>query len=155
MRLVVDATDVVTALHAENVVHQDLSARNIFLERGTVKILELGIAPAIARLVREKPGIITTPRLRASEQLVAEHADARTDIYALGAVLYFLITGRRALPKGPQVLQLAANGGVPPPKLDAVPRSLQPTLQCALAMRPDDRFRSATEFGVALRKVSL
>jgi serine/threonine-protein kinase len=119
-----------------------------------VTILELGIAPAVARLVREKPGLITTPRLRAPEQLVAEHADLRTDLYALGTVLYFLLTGRRAISNGSQVLQLATNGGVLPPKLDAVPDRLRPVLQRALAMRPDDRFSSAAEFGAALRNVS-
>lgn len=154
VRLVIEATDTVAALHAENVIHQDLSPRNLFVDNGKLRILELGIAPAVARLIREKPGLITTPRLRASEQLVAAQADPRTDLYALGAVLFFLLTGRRAISKGPQVLQLATEGGVAPPKLDEVPDGIRPTLQRALAMRPDDRYSSAIEFAAALRRVS-
>lgn len=153
--LIADAAEAIAALHAENVVHQDLSPRNLFLENGggRVKILELGVAPAVARLVREKPGLITTPRLRAPEQLVTERADPRTDLYALGTVLYFLVTGKRAISKGPQALQLATEGRVLPPKLEAVPDKLRPVLQRALAMRPDDRFSSAIELAAALRSV--
>ena len=151
--LVVQVAETLSALHAENVVHQDLSPRNLFVEDGKVKILELGIAPAIARLVRERPGLITTPNLRAPEQLVAAHADRRTDLYALGTVLFFLLTGRRAISKSPQVLQLATDGGVAPPKLEAVPDTLRPPLQRVLAMRPDSRYQTAAEFAAALRKV--
>jgi hypothetical protein len=45
-----------------------------------VKVLELGIAPALARVIREKPGVITTPRVRAAEQLVSAEASAATDV---------------------------------------------------------------------------
>lgn len=151
--IVVAAADAVATLHAENVIHQDLSPRNLFLENGRVKILELGVAPAVARLIREKPGLITTPRLRAAEQLVSPIPDPRTDLYALGCVLFFLLTGRRAISKGPRVLQLATEGGVALPELDGVPDGVRPTLQRALAMRPDNRYSSAEEFATALRKV--
>lgn len=153
VQLILQAADTVATLHSENVIHQDLSPRNLFLADGKMHILELGVAPAIARLIRERPGLITTPRLRASEQFVSPNPDRRTDLYALGVVLFFLLTGRRAIGKGPQLLQLATDGGVPPPKLEAVPERLRPTLQRALAMRPDDRYSSAAEFAAALRQV--
>lgn len=153
VEFVIQAADAVAALHTENVIHQDLGPRNLFLAGGKIYILELGVAPAVARLIREQPGLITTPRLRASEQLVAPNPDRRTDLYALGVVLFFLVTGRRAIGKGPQLLQLATDGGVPPPKLEEVPERVRPALQRALAMRPDDRYSSAAEFVAALRKV--
>jgi serine/threonine-protein kinase len=143
----------VADLHQANVIHQDLSPRNLFLVGGTVKVLELGIAPALARVVREKPGLITTPRVRAAEQLVSAEAKPATDVYALGTILYYMVTGRKAIPEGGGVLQLATDGQVPPPKLDAVPRSLRPILERALALRPEARFSSAAELGAAMRAV--
>jgi serine/threonine protein kinase len=153
VRLVIEAADAVAHLHDEGVVHQDLNPRNLFVVDGHVQLLEVGVAPAVARLVRERPGLITTPRLRASEQLVSPTSDRRTDIYALGMVLYFLLTRRTGIGKGPQLLRLATDGGVPPPKLDNVPNSVRPVLQRALAMRPTDRFASAGELATALRSV--
>lgn len=154
VQLVVDAAGILAVLHAENVIHQDLSPRNLFVSGAKIHVLELGVAPAIARLIRERPGLITTPRVRAAEQLVAPSADPRTDLYALGVVLLFLVTGRSAVGKGPRLLQIATDGGVAPPKLDDVPDRLRPALQRALAMRPDDRYASAVEFAAALRKVT-
>lgn len=153
VQIVIDAADTLAALHAANVIHQDLSTRNLFAAGGKILFAELGVAPVVARLVLERPGLITSPRLRASEQLVAPTPDRRTDLYALGVVLFFLLTGRRAINQGPHLLQLATDGRVPPPKLDQVPESLRPTLQRALAMRPDDRYATAQEFAAALRKV--
>jgi serine/threonine protein kinase len=148
--LLTQVCDAVAVLHDANVVHQDLSPRNLFIDGETVKVLELGIAPALARVIREKPGIITTPRVRAAEQLVSAEASPRTDVYALGTILYYLVTGRKAIPEGGGVLQLATDGGVRPPTLDAVPDVLRPILTRALAMRPEARFPSARDLGAAL-----
>lgn len=153
LKLVINAAETVSMLHDGGIIHQDLSTRNLFVSDGRILFAELGVAPAVARLVRERPGLITSPRLRASEQLVAPSPDRRTDLYALGVVLFFLATGRRAINQGPHLLQLAANGGVPPPKLDQVPDALRAALQRALAMRPDDRYPTARELASALRKV--
>jgi serine/threonine-protein kinase len=153
-RLGAEICEVVALLHDRGVVHQDLSPRNLFLEGETVKVLELGIAPVLARLIREKPGVITTPRARAAEQLVSAEATPATDVYALGTILYYFVTGRKAIPEGGGILQLATDGKVPPPSLDAIPPVLRPTLERALALRQEARFPSARELGAALRAVN-
>lgn len=151
VRLIGSAADAVASLHDADVVHQDLSPRNLFVDGERIKLLELGVGLALARLVRDKPGLITTPRIRAPEQLVSLHPYPRTDIYALGAVLYYLVTGRRALPDGAGKLQIATAGGVSHPALGRVPEAVRPILERALAMRPDRRFGTAREFGAALQ----
>jgi serine/threonine protein kinase len=148
-----EVCDAVALLHDQGAVHQDLSPRNLFLEGETVKVLELGIAPALARVIREKPGVITPPRVRAAEQFVSAEASSATDVYALGTILYYLVTGRKAIPEGGGVLQLASDGKVPPPKLDATPPVLRPVLERALALRPEARYPSAHALGAALRAV--
>jgi hypothetical protein len=87
--------------------------------------------------------------VRAAEQLVAD-ADARTDLYALAAVLYYLVVGRRVLPEGANNLRLATHGTFRSPELGDAPKELRPVLARALAMRPDDRFPSASDFAAAL-----
>lgn len=148
--LVARAIRSVARLHDRGVVYQDLNVRNLFVVGESVYLLELGIVPALARLLKERPGLFTTPRARAAEQLVAVDPDPRTDVYALATVLYFVLTGRKAIPDAGNVLQLASTKGLKPPVLDAVPESLRPVLARALALRPDDRFGSPSEFGDAL-----
>lgn len=152
--LLVSALATLATLHGSGVVHQDISPRNLFLDgRGTVRLLELGVGAALGRVFRERPGIFATPRVRAPEQLVTDEVDARADVYAIAAVLYYLVTGRKAIAEGSHVLQLASQGAVRPPAFDACPSALRPIFERALALRPDDRFASADELRVALTGV--
>jgi eukaryotic-like serine/threonine-protein kinase len=152
--LVAHAIRSVAGLHARGVVYQDLNARNLFVAGADVYLLEIGVVPALARLLKERPGLFATPRARAAEQLVAVDPDPRTDVYALATVLYFVVTGRKAIPDAGNMLQLASTRGLKPPALHAVPEGLRPILARALALRPDDRFASADEFRDALAAVA-
>ena len=152
--LITHAVRSVARLHAGGVVHQDLNVRNLFVVGNDMHLLELGVVPALARLLKERPGLFATPRARAAEQLVVVNPDLRTDVYAIATVLYFVVTGRKAIPDAGNVLQLASTGGLKPPALHAVPEALRPILARALALRPDDRFASANEFGDALAAVA-
>lgn len=154
IQLVARAIRSVADLHARGVVYQDLNARNLFVVGTDIYLLELGVLPALARLLKERPGLFTTPRARAAEQLVAMEPNPRTDVYALATVLYFVVTGRKAIPDAGNVLQIASTTGLKPPALHAVPEALRPILARALALRPDDRFGSANEFGDALAVAS-
>jgi serine/threonine protein kinase len=153
-RLLVQLAAQIAALHDERVLHQDLSARNVFVDGDSVKLLELGVAASIARAIGERPGAFTTPRAKAPEQLVADAVPA-TDLYALGCLLYYVLTGRKAIADGAPNLRLATAGGLRPPPLDSIVPELRPVLTRLLAMRPEDRYVSAYELSEALIKTGL
>lgn len=88
----------IASVHAKNVVHRDLKARNVRIRTdGVVKVLDFGVAalldPDAAKLTTtgERPG---TLECMASEQVAAKPLDHRTDLYALGCLLYEMLTGR-------------------------------------------------------------
>ncbi|MFO0588219.1 MAG: protein kinase [Polyangiaceae bacterium] len=130
------------AAHAASVVHRDLKPANVMLgEGGRVVITDFGIARALDDSAGLTAGVIGTPSYMAPEQLVAGAVDARTDIYALGLVLYEMVAGER--------LQGAPRAGLPPaidrlvrwctaPMADARPASIdevQRALRSALEAR--------------------
>jgi serine/threonine protein kinase len=143
----------IAALHERNVLHRDLSTRNVFVDGDTIKIAELGVGAALARAVEENSVLLTSPRAEAPEQLVAD-PEPRTDLYAIGNIAHYLLTGRRAIPDGPSNLRVATRGGTSPPRFDGLDAELQPILARTLAMRPDERFASARELSQALAKTS-
>jgi serine/threonine protein kinase len=147
--LIAKAAHTISALHDENVLHQDLNPRNIFVDGDSVSIVELGIGPALAKVLRERPGVLATPSARAPEQFVAD-ADPRTDLYALGALLFYAVTGRKALPDGSSNLRLATAGRVQSPSMQQAPAALRDVLSRVLSMRPDERYPSARAFHAAL-----
>ena len=91
------------AAHAAGVIHRDLKPENIFLVAGDgkadfVKVLDFGVARSAGRTTRlTNPGIaMGTPEYMAPEQAAGRPADARSDIYALGGILYEMLTGQPA-----------------------------------------------------------
>jgi serine/threonine-protein kinase len=144
-------TDCVSALHERNVLHRDLSTRNIFVEGDTLRVAELGVGAALAGAVEENSILLTSPRAEAPEQLVAD-PEPRTDLYAIGCVAHYLLAGRKAIADGPHNLRIATRGESPPPRFDNLEPELRPILARTLAMRPDERFASARALSEALAK---
>jgi len=146
------------AAHAADVLHRDLKPENVILALdGRAVITDFGIARALAQAeaARTAPGIIGTPTYMAPEQVegVAD-LDGRADLYALGAMLFELLTGKPAWP-GDSVIAIAAARILrPPPDV----RSLNPDLPAdiaelvleLMARSRDDRFATAEEAGSAL-----
>jgi serine/threonine protein kinase len=142
-------TACIAELHERNVLHRDLSTRNVFVDGDTIKVAELGVGAALARALEGNAVLLTSPRAEAPEQLVAD-AEPRTDLYAIGCIAHYLLAGRKAIAEGPSNLRIATRGGSLPPRFDNVEPELQPILARTLAMRPDERFASARELAQAL-----
>ena len=145
---VVDALD---RMHKSGVIHRDLKPANLFLcEDGTLKILDFGISRLLDQteaLTRtgHAPG---TPAFMAPEQFDNEGLSARTDVYALGAVLYLCLTGEQPISGSTEAELVASAMFRPPPRADEVRPDLPPhvadVLALALAKRPEERFDSAS-----------
>ncbi|HEX7078336.1 MAG TPA: protein kinase [Candidatus Eisenbacteria bacterium] len=169
------ACDVVTqvasgleAAHAKRIVHRDLKPENLFvLPDGRVKILDFGIAkltrsdstaeaettPVFASLTAAGT-IMGTVSYMAPEQLRDRPVDQRADLFALGAILYELLSGRQAFAGETAADRVSAILSADPPPLPeeverAVP-GIGAIVARLLAKRPEKRFQSATDFAFAL-----
>ncbi len=135
--------------HAAGITHRDLKPQNVFLVgSGAIKILDFGVsalarapldggAPAAGERSRATLALVGTPGYMAPEQWRGAHQDARTDVWALGAMLHEIVTG--TLPFGARPLE----DGTPPPEiaveLPAPAAPLAPLIRRCLAFDPADR----------------
>ena len=152
--------------HDQGVIHRDLKPANLFVTRDrrgvlVVKILDFGIA----KLARDQPRltgtgvVIGTPNYMVPEQASGDPIDARTDVYALGVILYEMLTG--ALPFRSEsslgVLHQHATVSPEPPSTAAADRGITPALDAlvlrCLAKPPEARFADMSELGAALAAV--
>jgi serine/threonine-protein kinase len=151
--LLLDASAIVESLHGARLFHHDLKQGNVFVEGTSTRVLELGINEALARAGQLQPGTLATPGTKTPEQWMQGDGDARVDTYALGGILYYLLTGRKAFPTGQRVLALASRLARPP-AVDDIPRKLKTIIEKALAMRPEERFQTAEDFSAALARAA-
>jgi TolB-like protein len=154
-----------SALHARGIVHRDLKPSNVFLTPHGVKLLDFGLArpsdPALARSVGSGTDLtlagmlVGTPGYIAPEQLTGEDFDARSDLFAAGAVLFEMLAGRPAF-DGRTVFEiLHATLHEQPPALAGSPAvaAADRVIRRALAKRPVDRPASADAMAAELRAV--
>ncbi|MBL8922559.1 MAG: protein kinase [Myxococcaceae bacterium] len=139
------------------IVHRDISPQNILVSfDGSVKLVDFGIAKAADQVSNTKSGAIKGKfAYMAPEQAGGKPLDARTDIFALGLVLYELITGVRPLKRDSEIatLQAALECAIEKPSQVAeVPASLDDVVMRALAKDPEDRYRDARQFQMALEQ---
>ena len=158
--------DALAAAHAEHIVHRDLKPENIFLAEAktgerTVKLLDFGIA----KLLREsngrhatKAGVpMGTPLYMSPEQCMGNNVDHRTDIYAVGVLMYEMFTGRVPFP-GPSYAETVSGhiSKAPPPPTDFVdiPLSLESLIVKCLEKDPDKRPLTMVEVRDELKTIA-
>jgi len=126
------------AAHDKGIVHRDLKPANIMLTRTGVKVLDFGLAKSVVDDTLTAANVVMgTPAYMPPEQRAGRPCDARTDIYALGLVIYEMATGVRA----------PVDGSLPP---DALPEKLGHAVSRCLAPDPDERWQSARDLKAEL-----
>ncbi len=146
-------------IHGRAIVHRDLKPSNVFLTAHGPKLLDFGVARPLAGLAGDTtltaPGVLLgTPRYLAPELLGAEPASPAADLFALGAILFEMLTGRHAF-GGSTVLEVAhAVMHEQPPPLAGGPDvvAVDRIIQRALAKRPADRYPDAAAMARDIRE---
>jgi serine/threonine-protein kinase len=170
LRLGMQLAEGLAAAHEQGVVHQDLKPGNLRVTPdGRLKILDFGLAKlvrpeasseaAVTRSLSEsQAGITGTLPYMAPEQLRREPSDARSDIYAAGAVLYELATGRRAFREtlAPRLIDAILHKPPEPPSAlnRQVPSRLEEIILKCLEKDPENRYQSVKEVMIDLRRLT-
>lgn len=154
--------------HREGVIHRDLKPGNVMITKAGAKLLDFGLAKTVVsagadgvtmqKSLTQEGTIVGTFQYMAPEQLGGEEPDARTDIFALGAVLYEMITGKRAFEGKTKTSLIAAIVSAEPAPMAQIqpltPPALDHVVKKCLAKDPDDRWQNATDVAAELRWIS-
>ena len=160
IEVIADACQALNFSHQHGIIHRDVKPANIMISKaGAVKVMDFGIARALAdsTSVTQTAAVIGTAQYLSPEQAKGDPVDARSDVYALGCVLYEMLTGEPPFVGDSPVAvayQHVREDPVPPsarrstisPELDAV-------VLKALAKNPDNRYQSAAEMRADLVRV--
>jgi serine/threonine protein kinase len=160
--IIAQVADALDYAHREGLIHRDVKPTNILLTiDGRPVLTDFGIAKALyetTQLTRTGTSI-GTPDYMAPEQIQGQPVDGRTDLYALGIVLYEMLSGRVPFRGSTPVAVLYKQVNEMPPPLRSlgieVPAWLESVLDKAVAKRPRDRFQRGREFAQALHQQSI
>jgi len=167
-----EIADALDKAHRHGIVHRDLKPGNVMLTKSGVKLLDFGLAKTLApgraeglsslpteaeRPLTEKGTIMGTFQYMAPEQLEGKEADARTDIFSFGCVLYEMATGRKAFTGKSRVSLIGSILKDEPPLISSIapmaPPALDHVVRRCLAKEADDRWQSAADVASELRWV--
>ena len=172
LRYAIQIVEALDKAHKQGIVHRDLKPGNIMVTRSGIKLLDFGLAklqqpvsqtllsgvsalPTEHRELTAEGTILGTIQYMAPEQLEGREADARTDIFAFGAVLYEMATGKKAFTGKSQASLIAAILSSDPQPMSTLqpltPPALERVAQACLAKDPDDRWQTAHDVMLELK----
>jgi serine/threonine protein kinase len=172
LRYGVEIADALDKAHRQGIVHRDLKPGNVMLTKSGVKLLDFGLAKAIAPTtsavsltslptqqgLTQEGTILGTFQYMAPEQLEGRDADGRTDIFALGAVLYEMATGKKAFSGASQASLITSIMSTDPPSISSVqpmsPAALDRVVRGCLAKDPEDRWQAVGDVGKQLKGIA-
>ena len=143
--------------HSQGIVHRDLKPENVMLDpAGQVKIMDFGIARSAQGGLTQAGALVGTPAYMSPEQAAGKPADARSDLYALGLVMYEMFTGAPAFRADtPIALAHKQIHETPPPPRDLephLPAFIEHAIRKCLEKKPSKRFQSVEQLESALRR---
>ncbi|TMQ68022.1 MAG: alpha/beta fold hydrolase [Candidatus Eisenbacteria bacterium] len=177
LRLGAQIADALDRAHRAGVIHRDLKPGNVMLSKSGAKLMDFGLAraigpagpvggnlatppaltqsPTIAQPLTAEGTLVGTFQYMSPEQLEGREADARSDLWALGCVLYEMATGRRAYDGASQASLISAiMKDEPRPMIEVAPMtppSFDRVVRACLAKDPEQRWQSAHDLALALR----
>src|SRR5262245_8469003 len=158
-RAAADACRGLAAAHAAGLLHRDVKPSNLLRDAaGTVKLADFGLVRGGEFTASTTNHLVGTPAYMSPEQCRSEPADERSDLYALGATYFALLTGRAPFAGKTPVQVMFAHCTAPPPDPQAtapdLPAECAAVVRKAMAKEPADRFRTAGELLAALEAVA-
>ena len=175
LRYGIEMAEALDQAHRQGIVHRDLKPGNVMVTRAGVKLLDFGLAKVVAPVgpvsgatslptmqgspeLTQGGTILGTFQYMAPEQLEGRDADARTDIFALGAVLYEMATGRKAFAGKSQASLIGSILKDEPAAISTIqpmaPPALDRVVKICLSKDPEDRWQSAHDIAAELKWIS-
>jgi len=171
LRYGIQIADALDKAHRAGIVHRDLKPGNVMLAKNGAKLLDFGLArgtgpvetaagsgahsPTMSRPLTAEGSIVGTFQYMAPEQLEGQEADARTDIWALGCVLYEMATGKRAFEGKSQASLISAIMSKDPAPISQLapmnPPALERLVKACLAKDPEERIQTAHDVKLQLQ----
>jgi predicted Ser/Thr protein kinase len=154
----VQITEGLQAVHDAGIIHRDLKTPNIMTDAaGIARLMDFGVAKRVGEGAATVTGqIVGTPEYMSPEQAQGHKVDTRSDIYALGIVLYEIFTGHVPFRGETPISTILKHLNDPPPlegpEATGIPETLKPVLRRCLAKDPADRYPTARDVGEALRE---